>query len=292
MKLNKQDYSVVKMAKTLGLNRSGYYSYNKPIETTRQKQEQQLMPKIRKIFEDSRQEYGSRRIQKALESKGFAISRRRVAKLMSKINLCPKARRQFKATTKQSQRPHYVAPNLLQQNFVTTQPNQAWVTDITYIPTQEGWLYTATVLDLFSRKIVGLAMSQRMTTDLVLRAVAQAILHRKPKPGLIIHSDRGSQYTSKAYYGLAKEHRITLSMSSTGNCYDNAVAESFFHTLKLAVVHGQKFETRNQATRVIFEYIEVFYNRQRMHSSLGYLTPEQFEGRWLNYQLVPYEFVQ
>ena len=290
--MNQHEYRVAKMAQTLGVNRSSYYSYSNPVKSIRQKQEQYLMPRIKNIFENSRQEYGTRRIKKVLHTEGITISRCRVGKLMNKLNLCSKARRRFKVTTKQSSRPYYVAPNLLKQNFTTGRPNQAWVTDITYIPTQEGWLYAATVLDLFSRKIVGLAMSQRMTTDLVLRSVGQAISHRKPPPGLIIHSDRGSQYTSKAYHALTKQHKVELSMSSTGNCYDNAVAESFFHTLKLATVHNEKFETRNQATRVIFEYIEVFYNRQRMHSALGYLTPDQFEHFWLNNGFVPSESVQ
>jgi transposase InsO family protein len=211
---------------------------------------------------------------------------------MKENDLRPKAKRKFKVTTQQSSKPYLVAENLLKQNFIVGAPNLAWVTDITYVPTAEGWLYVATVLDLFSRKIVGLAMSQRMTTDLVLRALNQAIKRRKASAGLIVHSDRGSQYTSKAYAALAKKHRIRLSMSSTGNCYDNAVAESFFHTLKLAVVHRQHYSTRDLAMRAIFEYIEVFYNRRRMHSTLNYLSPEEFEIKWANKQnLIPKQTV-
>lgn len=185
-------------------------------------------------------------------------------------------------TTKQSAKPFFVAPNLLNQNFTTTAPNQDWVSDITYVPTAQGWLFVATVVDLFSRKVVGMAMSQRIKTDLVLRALLQALKRRSPPAGLIVHSDRGSQYTSRAYHKLAQKHEIQLSMSGKGCCYDNAVAKSFFHTLKVAVVHGEKFETRNQAMRCIFSYVEGFYNRKRMHSTLGYLSPDEFEKAYQN----------
>jgi len=242
---------------------------------------------IKQLFDASRQEYGTRRIHRALEALCINVSLYRVRKLMHELGLKPKARHKFKVTTRQSKRPHYVAPNKLKRHFTTSKPNEAWVTDITYVPTQEGWLYVATVLDLFSRKVVGLAMSQRLKTDLVLRATLQAIKHRKPTPGLILHSDRGCQYTSKAYAKLAQAHGILLSMSGTGNCFDNAVAESFFHTLKIALVHNQTFYTRNQATRTIFEYIECFYNRKRMHSSIGYKSPNQFEQEYYH-QKTPY----
>jgi len=215
------------------------------------------------------------------------MGKKRVIRIMNALGLKPKARKKFKVTTQQSSAPYYVAPNLLKQVFTETAPNQAWVTDITYVPTQEGWLYVATVIDLFSRKVVGLAMSQRLKTDLVLRAVSQAVTRRKPMPGLILHSDRGSQYTSRAYRKLTQKSGITLSMSSTGNCYDNAVAESFFHTLKIAVVHGQTYQTRNQATRSIFEYIELFYNQERMHSTLNYFSPNEFEENYFNQPVYP-----
>ncbi len=280
MKINKKTYPTAKMAETLGVNRSSFYNYCSHKISQRKEEDLQLMIKIKKIFHVSRQEAGTRNIKKILNRDGITISRRRIGKLMNKIGLRPKATRKFKITTQQAKKAFYVAPNLLRQNFTAEQPNQKWVTDITYIPTQEGWLYAAVVLDLFSRKIVGLAMSRRINVDIVLRAVEQAVIRRKPKPGLIIHSDRGSQYTSKAYNTLAKKHKIVLSMSGTGNCFDNAVAESFFHTLKIATVHDENFITRDQATRTIFEYIEVFYNRQRIHSALDYLSPEQFENLW------------
>ena len=166
---------------------------------------------------------------------------------------------------------------MLDQNFNFNAPNQAWCGDITYVPTDEGWLYVATVIDLFSRKIIGLSMSHRITSDLVLRATQQAINTRKPLAGLIMHSDRGSQYTSKAYHKLAKKNGIRLSMSSKGNCYYNAVAESFFHTVKTELTHHIRFKTREEAKQSIFEYIEIFYNKKRIHSSNDYLSPEEYE---------------
>jgi len=267
------------MAEILGVSRSSFY---KPKADKQDYQE--LTEMIKKLFESSNQEYGAKRIYLALEALCIDTSFYRVKQLMKENYLIPKARRKYKVTTRQSKRPHHVAPNLLQQNFTVAAPNVAWVSDITYVATQEGWLYVATVLDLFSRKIVGLAMSQRLKTDLVLRAVSQAVKRRNPGSGLILHSDRGCQYTSKIYKALTSKYGIDLSMSSTGNCFDNAVAESFFHTLKVNLIHGEKYLTRNQATRAIFEYIEIFYNKKRMHSSLSYKTPEQFEINWMKNQ--------
>ena len=272
---HRTQYPVKKMADTLGVSRSAFY---KPKST--RENHNDLTDMIKQLFEASNQEYGAKRIHLALQALCIETSFYRVKQLMKAHHLIPKARRKYKVTTKQSKKPHYVAPNLLKQNFTVYVPNQVWVSDITYVLTNEGWLYVATVLDLFSRKIVGLAMSQRLKTDLVLRAVTQAVQRRKPPKGLILHSDRGCQYTSKAYRKLTSKYGIELSMSSTGNCFDNAVAESFFHTLKVNLIHGEKYQTRNQATRAIFEYVEIFYNKRRMHSSLNYLTPEQFENIW------------
>lgn len=263
------------MAEIFNISRSGFYRPKMP-----KTDYEDLTSMIKQLFDASNQEYGAKRMFLALQALCINTSLYRVKQLMRANNLIPKARRKYKVTTRQSKKPYYVAPNLLKQDFTTYAPNQAWVSDITYVPTNEGWLYVATVLDLFSRKIVGLAMSRRIQTDLVLRAVTQAVKRRNPPKGLILHSDRGSQYTSKAYHKLASKYGIELSMSSTGNCFDNAVAESFFHTLKVNLIHGEKYETRDQATRAIFEYIEIFYNKKRMHSSLNYLTPEQFENLW------------
>ncbi len=275
------------MARIFEFSRSSYYK-QRDGKLSKNKVARLLAESIiTKAFNDSGGEYGTRRIIKVLNKNQIKIGKKRVIKIMNALGLKPKARKKFKVTTQQSSKPYYVAPNLLEQDFTETAPNQAWVTDIIYVPTQEGWLYVATVIDLFSRKVVGLAMSQRLKTDLVLRAVSQAVTRRKPMPGLILHSDRGSQYTSRAYRKLTQKSGITLSMSSTGNCYDNAVAESFFHTLKIAVVHGQTYQTRNQATRAIFEYIELFYNQERMHSTLNYLSPNEFEENYFNQPVYP-----
>lgn len=281
MEQNKSFFPVERMAKTFGVHRSSYYSYLSMPNGKRQRQEKLLLPHIKRSFIHSREEYGSRRIKLDLGDLANNVSKTRINKIMQSNNLIPKARKRFKVTTQQSKKPYYVADNLLNQNFNFNAPNQAWCGDITYVPTDEGWLYVATVIDLFSRKIIGLSMSHRITSDLVLRATQQAINTRKPLAGLIMHSDRGSQYTSKAYHKLAKNNGIRLSMSGKGNCYDNAVAESFFHTLKIAVVHEQKFYSRKHAMRTIFEYVYSFYNRIRIHSTLGYLSPEKFENKYL-----------
>ena len=275
------------MARIFEFSRSSYYK-QRDGQLSKNKVARLLAESIiTKAYNDSGGEYGARRIIKVLSKNQIRMGKKRVIRIMNDLGLKPKARKKFKVTTQQSNKPYYVAPNLLEQDFTETAPNQAWVTDITYVPTQEGWLYVATVIDLFSRKVVGLAMSQRLKTDLVLRAVTQATTRRKPAPGLILHSDRGSQYTSRSYRKLTQKSGITLSMSSTGNCYDNAVAESFFHTLKIAVVHGQTYQTRNQATRTIFEYIELFYNQERMHSTLNYLSPNEFEENYFNQPVYP-----
>ncbi|UTW43960.1 IS3 family transposase [bacterium SCSIO 12844] len=285
--LYRRDFSIERMAKIFGVSRSAYYQYSRGNLSKKEIINSQLRPLLIKAFINSKGEYGTRRLQLLLRRLDIYVGRKRIAKLMKELGLYAKARRKFKVTTNQSKRPYYVAPNLLKQKFMVEAPNEVWVSDITYVPTNEGWLYVATVVDLFSRKVVGLAMSQRITADLVLRAVNQAVKRRQPDSGLILHSDRGSQYTSRVYHQLTKKHRIRLSMSSTVNCYDNAVAESFFHTLKLAVVHDQKYQTRNQAMRCIFEYVEVFYNRQRMHSTLNYLSPEEFERNYFNQPQYP-----
>jgi transposase InsO family protein len=287
MDLYKRQFPLEKMAKIFGFHRGSYYKNSRGKLSKRKIAQKIAEPLIIQSFNDSEGEYGSRRIIRFLKKNGVQMGKTRVVKIMNDLGLKPKARKKFKVTTQQSSKPYYVAPNLLAQEFTSAAPNQAWVSDITYVPTQEGWLYVATVIDLFSRKVVGLAMSHRLKTDLVLRAVGQAVSRRNPMPGLILHSDRGSQYTSRAYRKLTYKSGITLSMSGTGNCYDNAVAESFFHTLKIAVVHGQTYQTRNQATRAIFEYIELFYNQKRMHSTPNYCSPNEFEETYFNQPVYP-----
>ena len=242
-----------------------------------------MIKKIKLIHENSRQTYGSPRIHAELQFQGEACSRKRVARLMKKGNIVAKMKKRFKITTRVNQKAT-AAPNLLQQNFTADAPNQRWVADFTYVQTGEGWLYVAVILDLFSRKIVGLSMQNRMTADLVLAALEQAFLHRQPTQGLIHHSDKGSQYTSQDFQNLLALYGMIASMSGSGNCFDNATAESFFHTLKTEHVYFEWYETRKQAKESIFEYVEVFYNRKRRHSTLGYLSPEMFETQWYQKQ--------
>lgn len=279
MQAHKKQWPIEDMARLLGVSRSGYYKHCNKQPSKWQKQNDLLLQTIRAIFMMSRQTYGSPRIHAELKSQGFNCSRRRVARLMHKAKLVAKMRRFFKHTTRVDGR-RQAAPNLLQQDFSAGMPNQKWVADITYVKTLEGWLYVSIILDLFSRRIVGLAMSDTLHTPLVLQALKQALQRRKPKNNLQHHSDRGCQYTSEAFQKLLDDNGITCSMSGTGNCYDNAVAESFFHTLKTECVNFDRYETREQARISIFEYVEMFYNNQRRHSTLGYVSPTEFERRF------------
>lgn len=260
----------------LGVARSGYYKYCNKQPGEHQNENKVLLQAIRAIYMMSRQTYGSPRIHAELSMQGFKCSRPRVARIMRKEGIRAKMRRIFKQTTRVDGR-RAVAPNLLQQEFSAMKPNQKWVADITYVKTHEGWLYVAIVLDLFSRKVVGLAMDESLHTALVMQAMNQALQRRRPESGLQHHSDRGCQYTCESFQKLLVENGIACSMSGTGNCYDNAVAESFFHTLKTECIHFERYESRQQAKQSIFEYIEVFYNNQRRHSTLGYVSPAEFE---------------
>jgi len=224
----------------------------------------------------SRGTYGTRRMKRALAQQGLNLSRRRISRLMKQQQLACKTKRRFKVTT-DSKHQLPIAPHVLERQFKVEQPNACYVGDITYIPTQEGWLYLATVIDLFSRQIVGWAMDAHMKASLVNQALRMAIWKRKPSRGLLWHTDRGSQYASDSHRLLLKEHGIVHSMSRKGNCWDNAVAESFFHTLKVELIHQHTFKTRQEAKQAIFEYIEVFYNRIRLHSANDYLSPVDFE---------------
>jgi transposase InsO family protein len=278
MKEHAKEFRIEKMALVFQVSISGYYVYVQRGLSLRDKEDQKLVDQIKQIYQEGRKMYGSPRVHAVLQRRGVPCSRKRVAKLMREHGIAAKMRKSWKRTTKQGKRK--AAANLVKQEFIKEEPNHTWVSDITYVKTKEGWLYLSAVIDLFSRKVVGLSMGERIDTNLIERAVRQALCHRHPYQGLIHHSDRGSQYTSEEFEKLAKENGIVLSMSSTGNCYDNAVAESFFHTLKTEHIYQEKFATREEAKRSIFEYIEVFYNRQRAHSFLGYLSPEQFEQNW------------
>ncbi|MFN2199503.1 MAG: IS3 family transposase [Anaerolineales bacterium] len=276
MAAHEAEYGVQSMCQALGVGRSGYYAWRKRATSLREKRDRELVGHIRAAYINSRKTYGSPRIHAALQRQGVLCGRNRVAKLMRLHGITARKRsRRFPVTT-QRQPGALPAPNLLNQDFSATESNQKWVTDITYIDTAEGWLYLAPVLDLFSRQVVGWAMADHSQASLVESALRMALARRHPQPGFLHHSDQGSQYTSFTYQLQLLAHHCRISMSRVGNCYDNAVMESFFATLKTECATGQ-FASQAQARRAIFEYIEVWYNRQRLHSSLGYLSPAEFE---------------
>jgi putative transposase len=279
MQLHESEFTIEGMSRVFGVSRSGYYRFSHAKLSQRAQEDERLLLKIKAIHQASRYTYGSPRIHAELRETGELCSRKRVSKIMRKSGVIAKMKKRFKVTTRANPKAS-VAPNLLQQDFTADTPNQRWVADFTYVDTQEGWLYVATVLDLFSRRIVGLAMSDRMTDNLVMMALQQALMHRQPNTSVTHHSDRGSQYTSKNFRDLLKKYCIIASMSGTGNCYDNAAMESFYHTLKTEHVYFEHYKTREEAKQSIFEYVEVFYNRQRRHSTLGFVSPMIFEKQW------------
>jgi transposase InsO family protein len=264
------------MCKELKVSPSGYYAWRKRPASAREMANQELYTKIRAVYNDNHGVYGSPRIYRELKDQGVSCSENRIARLMRLRNLKAKQSRRFKSTTKRN-RAHKAAPNLLKRDFDAQQPDQKWLADITYIATQEGWLYLAAILDLYTRRIVGWAMSERMTSDLTLTALRMALQQRQPTAGLIHHSDQGSQYTDQVYQALLKDHRIRASMNGVGTWYDNAPMESFFGTLKSELVHHCLYRTRTEARTDLFSYIESFYNRRRRHSALDYLSPETYE---------------
>jgi transposase InsO family protein len=272
----KAHFPVEFMCEQLEVSRSGFYAWAERPESARQQQDQQLAQQVEKAHRDSRGIYGSPRVHAELQAQGLKVSRKRVARLMGEQKLEARRRRRTVRTT-DSNHSHPVAPNILERDFSPGQPNSTWATDITYVWTSEGWLYLAVVLDLFSRRVVGWSMSERIDTQLVLGALEMALEGRQPPKGLIHHSDRGSQYASAEYRQALASRGIQCSMSRKGNCWDNAVVESFFSSLKQELVYTTDFATRLQARSALFEYIEVFYNRRRRHSSLGYLSPLDYE---------------
>jgi len=280
MQTHAEKFSIEKMSRVFNISRAGYYRFIAMKPSQRALENEKLLLKIKEIHNISRQTYGSPRICAELQAEGAVCSRKRVARIMKKFGIAAKMKKRFKVTTRANPKALAV-PNLLQQDFSADKPNQRWVADFTHIATKEGWLYVATVLDLFSRRIVGLAMSERMTSELVSCALQQALTHRKPTEEVVHYSDRGCQYTSGFFQQLLKKHSIVVSMSGTGNCYDNAAMESFYHTLKTEHVYFEHYDTREQAKGSIFEYIEVFYNRKRRHSTLGYISPMIFEKHWM-----------
>ena len=269
---------VALLCKLLDVSRSGYYAWEERGQSTRATDDEKLAVHIRAAFEVGRGAYGSPRVQEELAAAGIAVSRKRVARIMRQLGLEGRRKRRFKATT-DSAHDLPVAENVLDRKFEVDAPDIAWVTDITYVWTAEGWLYLAAILDLFSRRVVGFAMSQRIDRALVLEALRAAVGRRVPNAGLLHHSDRGSQYASGDYQDALDDLGVVCSMSRKGNCWDNAVAESFFATLKTECVYPRRFATRADARETIFEFIEVFYNRRRRHSTLGYVSPVEFEMR-------------
>lgn len=269
-------FRVEKMCRVLKVSRSGYYGWLRRPESRRSQANRFLLWEIKVVHERSRKTYGSPRVTVELHAEGVRCSENRVARLMRLGGIRAKTKRKFKATTDSKHRLP-VAPNLLDRQFTVDRPNRVWVSDITYIWTAEGWLYLAGVLDLYSRMVVGWSMNNRVTGELTRDALQQAIGRRHVLPGLLHHSDRGSQYAAGDYQGLLLQHGMICSMSRKGDCYDNAVMESFFATLKRELVLWERFATRDDAKAKIFEYLEVFYNCQRRHSSLGYQSPVEFE---------------
>lgn len=264
------------MCRVLGVSRSGYYAWLTCPESRRRGEDKELLGRIREAHQASRGTYGSPRIHREIREQGISCGKKRVERLMREDGLRSKTRRKYRVTT-DSNHNLPVAENLLERKFEQEAPNRAWTSDITYIWTQEGWLYLAVVLDLFSRKAVGWSMSERITRELVADALKMAVDRRLPEAGLLYHSDRGSQYTSEDFQNLLAAYGMVCSMSRKGNCWDNAVAESFFGTIKKELIFHESYRSREAARKSIFEYIEVWYNRKRRHSSLGYLSPEAFE---------------
>ena len=273
-----QGYPVGVCCQVLRVSRSGYYAWcGRPVSGRRRRRDT-LAARIHATHQGHRGRYGSPRIHQALRAEGEAVSENTVAKIMREEGIRAKAKRTFVPRTTDSIHDRLVAPNVLDRQFEATAPNRVWLSDITYIRTDEGWLYLAGVLDLFSRKLVGWSLADHLRAELAGDALEMAVCRRRPGSGLLHHSDRGIQYACDEYQGLLARHEIEVSMSGKGNCYDNAVMESFWATLKTELVHEEHYATREQARRSIVEYIEVFYNRKRLHSSLGYVSPDAFEA--------------
>lgn len=269
-------FEVSRMCRVLRVSRSGYYSWHVRPESPRSLENRRLLGRIREAHEGSRGTYGSPRVHAELRAYGERCGRNRIARLMRLNGIQARSRRKFRATT-DSKHNHPVAENRLNREFSVPAPDRVWVGDITYAWTREGWLYLAVVIDLFSRLVVGWSMGDRITRNLTMGALRMALWRRKPKTGLLAHHDQGSQYACSDYRRLLKAHGVELSMSRKGDCWDNAVAESFFGTLKTELVHDRDYWTRSEAKGDIFEWIESFYNRRRRHSTLGYLSPAEFE---------------
>jgi putative transposase len=269
------DYPIAVLCRAFEVSRSGFYAWSKGKLSPRAQVDERLKVAIKAVHKQSRETYGTRRVQPELEAQGFIAGRDRIARLRRELNLRCKQKRKFKATTN-SNHNLPVADNLLNQTFAPTRPNEAWVTDITYCATDEGWLYVAGIKDVFTCELVGYAMGERMTQGLTAQALWRAVRNKRPEKGLIHHSDRGSQYCAHDYRKLVEQFGMQASMSRKGNCFDNAPMESFWGSLKNELIHHHRYATRADANAAIQEYIESFYNRQRRHSRLGNVAPALF----------------
>lgn len=273
------EHSVRAICRTLGVARSAYYAAGKKMQRPRAREDTRLGVKIATLFEQSQRTYGSPRLVMALRRTGERCGRRRVTRLMRGRGLRARQKRRFRPRTTDANHLCPIAPNRLADRPAPTRPDEIWASDITYVPTGEGWLYVAGVLDLYSRKLVGWAAEDTMPTALIVRAFSRAVTHRRPPAGLLHHSDRGSQYASDAYRQLLHAHGVIPSMSRAGNCYDNACMESFWATLKTELLQGRVFATHAEARAALFSYIEIFYNRTRLHGALGYQSPVEYENQ-------------
>jgi len=270
-------FPVAVLCRLLGVTRQGYYSFEKRPASSRVEREETLRERLRALHAESRGTYGSPRLHAALQREGIRVSKHRVERALRSMGIQARTRRRWRVTTLANPA-HPVVENSLARDFTASKPNERWVTDISYVWTEEGWCYLAVILDLFSRAVVGWALDTTLSTRLPLAALDMAIRRRRPASGLLHHSDRGCQYTSAEYREALTELGVAVSMSRKGNCWDNAVAESFFATLKTELVYGRHWSTRFELRAAVFEYIEVFYNRRRLHSSIGYKTPAELES--------------
>lgn len=274
----KQEFKIKSMARVLGVSRSGYYAWLKPKHGDKEQERIILTGHILRVFNESKRSYGSPRIYRQLKNEGISCGKNRIAKLMRNSALIARKKRKYKKPVTERHDRSFAA-NLLNRKFNYAKPNCAWVSDVSYFWTRSGWLHLAIVMDLFSRRIIGWSMSSHVDKDLTLGAFNMALINRKPRHRLIHHCDQGAEYTNHEYQDALQDNGIASSMSRSGNCYDNAVAESFFKTIKTELAKKQKFSTIEEARAAIFEYIEIFYNRQRLHSTLGYVSPAEFEQK-------------
>lgn len=273
---HRQEFRLTRLCQVLQVSRSGFYAWQRRPESQRTQQNRVLLARMEVLHQEMREAYGARKMWQCLRQEGHACGRHRIARLRRLAGLVAQRRRRFVRTT-QARGPKVSRPNQLEQQFTVSKKNLVWCGDVTYIPTRAGWLYLAVLVDLYSRRVVGWSMSERQTVTLVVEAWRMAWQQRHPAVGLLHHSDQGNQYTAGLYHTVLTRHGVQLSFSRKGCCYDNAVVESFFSTLKNELIHHRSFQSRTEARQAIFDYIECFYNRQRLHQTLGYCSPEAFE---------------